>query len=438
MSQGASSLRFGDVICLGLEFSAGSDDEHMFYVLGHRSPLSLVEGCQDVIDNVLIAEIPNTFQSPSDDSITFPVPVHSREYWFEIVGKSEYMMQQMLQKLSMQLERLEAEEERMVRSNKHSPSSTSTIERRPSVAAVGGGTIQALRRRSHDARLDHDIELSQINVALLADAESPSYDAVSRAPHGGSNLSPIQALRRRSHDARLDHDIELSQLKSHQLPSYGADSGDLKPSSSSQAISRLKSRIADLTDLANGESQRNLENELSRDGSAVRYGDVIQLRHMSSKKFVTLASGSLSSYELSLGGMNCWFAFEPVTFNLIQIFVSTYYQYFLCRDSSSPLLEMSSIWTTRENCPSSWYRPTRTLKAKFIWPFPLQMRQWKAIPITKIPRLCRRTLRLMGCSNRPIAFPSAQSAAAALTIASVFFAQAITSSTRVCWTELTF
>jgi hypothetical protein len=321
MSKGASSLRFGDVICLGLEFSAGSDNEHMFYVLGHRSPLSLVDGCQDVIDNILVAEIPNTFQSPSDDSITFPVPVHSREYWFEIVGKSEYMMQQMLQKLNMQLEKLEAEEERMVRSNKQSPSSTSSTDRRPSVAAVGGGTvspIQALRRRSHDARLDHDIELSQINVALLADAESPSYDAVSGAAHGGSNLPPIQALRRRSHDARLDHDIELSQIKSHQLPSYGADSGDVKPASSSQAISRLKSRIADLTDLANGEAQRNLENELSRDGSAVRYGDVIQLRHMSSKKFVTLASGSLSSYELSLGGMNCWFAFEPVTFNLFR------------------------------------------------------------------------------------------------------------------------
>jgi hypothetical protein len=211
---------------------------------------------------------------------------------------------------------LEADEERMVRSNKQSPSSTSTIERRPSVAAGGG--VTALRRRSHDSRHDHDIELSQINVALLADAESPSYDAVSRAPHGGSNLSP--ALRRRSHDARHDHDIELSHIKSHQLPPHGADSGDFKLESSSQAISRLKSRIADLTDLANGEAQRNLENELSRDGSAVRYGDVIQLRHMSSKKFMTLASGSLSSYELSLGDMNCWFAFEPVTFNLIQIF----------------------------------------------------------------------------------------------------------------------
>ena len=86
MSYASTPLRFGDVICLGLEF-AGSEDG-TFYVLGHKSPLSLVEGFRDVIDHVLVAETPNTFLSPSDT--TFPVPVHSREYWFEVVGKSEY------------------------------------------------------------------------------------------------------------------------------------------------------------------------------------------------------------------------------------------------------------------------------------------------------------------------------------------------------------
>ena len=88
MSYTSTPLRFGDVICLGLEF-AGSSEEGMFYVLGHKSPLSLVEDFRDVIDHVLVAETPNTFLSPSD--ATFPVPVHSREYWFEVVGKNEYV-----------------------------------------------------------------------------------------------------------------------------------------------------------------------------------------------------------------------------------------------------------------------------------------------------------------------------------------------------------
>ena len=282
MSYGtSSSLRFGDVICLGLELAAGSDNG-MFYVLGHQSPLSLVEGCQDVMDHILVAEQPNTFQSPSDGAVAFSVPAHSREYWFEIVGKSEYMMQQMLQKLKMQLHRLEAEEERMVQSNRPpeerrpSLSTPPLSTRRPSVASPGGGfmsPISALRRRSQDNRLDQDIELSEVHVSLL-EQQSTSFAADSRSP---DSETPVP-----------------------------------KPAGSSDARHRLEKRIADLEDLANGEAQRNSENESSRSGSAVRYGDVVQLRHVLSKKFVTLASGALSSYELSDGDMNCWFAFEPV------------------------------------------------------------------------------------------------------------------------------
>jgi hypothetical protein len=274
----SSSLRFGDVICLGLELAAGSDDG-MFYVLGHQSPLSLVEGCQDVIDHILVAEKPNTFQSPSDGAVAFPVPVHSREYWFEIVGKSEYMMQQMLQKLKMQLHHLEAEEETMVQSNGQPEERRPSLSiRRPSaVASPGGGftsPISALRRRSQDTRLDQDIELSEVHVSLLVQQESTSFAAESPSP---VSKTPVP-----------------------------------KPAGSSDARRRLEKRIADLEDLANGEAQRNSENESSRNGSAVRYGDVVQLRHVLSKKFVALASGALSSYELSDGDMNCWFAFEPV------------------------------------------------------------------------------------------------------------------------------
>jgi hypothetical protein len=272
MSHGtSSSLRFGDVICLGLELAAGSDDG-MFYVLGHQSPLSLVEGCQDAMDHILVAEKPNTFQSPSDGA--FPVPVHSREYWFEIVGKSEYMMQQMLQKLKMQLHRLDAEEEQIVRSNRQPEERRPSLSA-PSVKSPGGGfmsPISALRRRSQDIRLDQDIELSEVHVSLLAQQESTSF-----VPDSPDSETPVP-----------------------------------KPAGSSDARRRLEKRIADLEDLANGEAQRNSENESSRNGSAVRYGDVVQLRHVLSKKFVALASGALSSYELSDGDMNCWFAFEPV------------------------------------------------------------------------------------------------------------------------------
>jgi hypothetical protein len=292
MSNGISpSLRFGDVICMGLQLDAGPDD-HMFYVLGHQSPLSLVAGCQEAIDHILVAEHPNTFQSPSDDAVTFPVPVHSREYWFEIVGKSEYMMQQMLQKLKIQLQRLEAEEDRVAVEQSERRSSLPAVfpTQSPSspVASAGGGfmsPISALRRRSQDTRLEQDIELSdvsEVRVSLLTQTESPSVIAESRTSDPETHVRKSAAA--------------LSEVKS-----------------------RLKKRIDDLEDLANGEAQRNLENESSRKGSDVRYGDVIQLRHVLSKKFAALANGSLSSYELSAGDMNCWFAFEPVRFFVVLI-----------------------------------------------------------------------------------------------------------------------
>jgi hypothetical protein len=281
MSHGTPSLRFGDVICLGLEF-AGASDQGLFYVLGHRSPLSLVGGCQDVIDHVLVAEIPNTFAASSD--ATFPVPVHSREYWFEIVGKSEYMMEQSLHKFRMQLERLEAEEEQMKQTEAQSNLATprnSTIRRRSSASGAGTAAVPASAMRSRRSvsqvtRHPSDIELSEINVAVLEHHASAGLGAAARSAS--------------------------------------------KPTHSLKVISRLKTRIADLIDLATGEAQRNLENEISRKGSAVRYGDVIQLRHVLSKKFVALASSSLSSYQLSTGDMNCWFAFEPVCF-LIMWFI---------------------------------------------------------------------------------------------------------------------
>jgi hypothetical protein len=285
MSNGTSpSLRFGDVICMGLQLEACPDV--MFYVLGHQSPLSLVAGCQEAIDHILVAENPNTFQSPSDAAVAFPVPVHSREYWFEIVGKSEYMMQQMLQKLKIQLQRLEAEEDRVAVEQSERRSSLPAVlpTQIPSspVASAGGGfmsPISALRRRSQDTRLDQDIELSdvsEVRVSLLTQAESLSVIAESRTSDPETTVRKAAAL--------------------------------------SEARSRLKKRIDDLEDLANGEAQRNSENESSRKGSDVRYGDVIQLRHVLSKKFAALANGSLSSYELSAGDMNCWFAFEPVRF----------------------------------------------------------------------------------------------------------------------------
>ena len=295
MSQGSSSsLRFGDVICLGLECPGPDDsDELIFYVLGHQSPLSLVKDCQDVIDHVLVAEMPNTFSAPSKkdgSDATFPVPVHSREYWFEIVGKSEYMLQQTLQKMQQQLEHLEAQQVRMVQeadSKMDPPISEQPAAVSPAVAGVGTlSPIQALRRPAHNAvrrgsdahnagRRGNDIELSEVNVALLPGSDY-STDARMPSPKTSAPVStPVPVA--------------------------------------SKAIENLKSRIADLKELTYGETQRNLENELSRKGSGVRYGDVIQLRHVLTKKFVSLANGAISSYELSHGNMNCWFIFEPVS-----------------------------------------------------------------------------------------------------------------------------
>ena len=262
----STSLRFGDVICLGLQFpGVSATEEGMFYVLGHRSPLSLVEGCQDVIDHVLVAEMPKTFTS---SHATFPVPVHSREYWFEIVGKSEYMMGNMLHKFRMQLERLEAEEKQLEGLSNLATPHHSTEQLHSS--ASGSDLVPARRHLTPVSHHPNDIELCEIDIAVLE-------NHATTGPGAKASSAPTSA---------------------HFL----------------KEISRLKTRIADLIDLATGEAQRNLENEMSRKGSVVRYGDVIQLRHVLSKTFVALASSSLSSYELSSGDMNCWFAFEPVCF----------------------------------------------------------------------------------------------------------------------------
>jgi hypothetical protein len=308
MSQGSSSsLRFGDVICLGLECPGPDDsDEVIFYVLGHQSPLSLVKDCQDVIDHVLVAEMPNTFSAPSKiggSDATFPVPVHSREYWFEIVGKSEYMLQQTLQKMQQQLEHLEAQQVRMGQADSKMDPPLSAEPAAVSPAGAGVGTlspIQTLRRPAHNAvrrgsdahnalRRGNDIELSEVNVALLAGSDD-SPDARSAAG-GPPPFTPHTLMTSSETSAPVAQSVPVA----------------------SKAIENLKSRIADLKELTYGETQRNLENQLSRKGSAVRYGDVIQLRHVLTKKFVSLANGAISSYELSHGNMNCWFIFEPVS-----------------------------------------------------------------------------------------------------------------------------
>jgi hypothetical protein len=301
MSHSPPSLRFGDVICLGLQFTGGcAIEKGMFYVLGHRSPLSLVEGCQDVIDHVLVAEMPKTFAS---SHVKFPVPVHSREYWFEIVGKSEYMIEKMLQKFRMQLERLEAEVEQTSQLEELSNLATphhSTERLRSS--ASGSDLVPAMQSHRNLARVSHhpkDIELSEINVAVL------------------------------ENQATTCHGAEASKAS--------------KSAHSLKEISRLKKRIADLIDLATGEAQRNLENEISRQGSVVRYGDVIQLRHVLSKAFVALASSSLSSYELSSGDMNCWFAFEPVLFLI---------SWFMCELSfNTDVAGFQALWCWRCHQP---------------------------------------------------------------------------------------
>ena len=302
MSQAASSsLRFGDVICLGLECTDDSDTG-MFYVLGHQSPLSLVPECQDVIDHVLVAEMPRTFSATSKkgQAAPFPVPVHSREYWFEIVGKSEYMLQQTHQKLLLQLARLEAQQVQITKDKSWLRSPIPPLHSQPAAtppAGAGVGSllpIQALGRPVRDAAPHgrdsdgRDIELSEVTVAFLSDSNRSSHTHMP-------------------------------------LPDTSAAVSNPALIAASKEIQSLKSRIADIVELASGEAQRNSENDVSRRDTVVRYGDVIQLRHVLTKKFVALANGALSSYELSPGDMNCWFVFEPVSFMIFLRFLDDYY-----------------------------------------------------------------------------------------------------------------
>jgi hypothetical protein len=271
-------LCYGDYVCLSSR--ASGDRKQKKYILGHSSPLVKLgrddESSLNFASLVFCenpATVPFTHASVSSGPLTFDVTTNVRDYWFEILPRTDYDMNVQLNMRNKQLSQanvrlktlierkasfLKAATERLSQPSIHHSASDSTAHE------------ETLTADLHISRSPPDAEFDEQNGTEMLPMMSPSPGILSRR-------SSIQ-----DPDFLMNLQNEIDRQK--------------------EFIRTVEEHVSDYQMKAKHEEQGNEETILRASGDALIFGSVIQLRHVNSRRFLSTTKQADRVVELSPHG----------------------------------------------------------------------------------------------------------------------------------------
>lgn len=313
-SKNDSWLCYGDFVCLSTR--AGRDSQERKYLLGHHSPLTLLQKVQkqeNATDfaSIILAENPATIafsNQPETSKDSLDMITNARDYWFEVLPRTDYDMSSQLNAHKKQLGEFQKKLQQLEIKRKEIYSKRSQQVRRaadtaPSTLALNpasGSDIHMSSPPPSDAVVDINdseniVEMQPLNSVPDSGIASPDEvtvqvnqtTAVGAAKSGA--LSIVSRLgfegvggRRQSvssSDGLTEVESAIQKLQSE--------------------IADLKAKVTEYKVKTKQEQNGNAETITRMHGDPLNYGNVIQLCHVTSKRLLSFNKTQDRPLELS-------------------------------------------------------------------------------------------------------------------------------------------
>jgi hypothetical protein len=287
-------LCYGDYVCLSTR--AGKDTQERKYLLGHSSPLMQLQKLQknqSATDfaSIILAENPATiaFADKPETSAdgTLDMITNARDYWFEVLPRTDYDMSSQLATFKKQLSdankkltQLETKKKDLLAKRKDQLHAASNAQSALALNFASTADIHMSSKPPNDAVVkigdsSNVVEMQPLNSAsgVVSPAEV-SVKVIQPAAPKGSALSmlslPSLGNRRQSvHAPDGLADIERDIARE------------------TAAVKDAEARVKDYRLKTKQEQNGNVETIKRMHGDPLTYGSVVQLSHVNSKRLLT-------------------------------------------------------------------------------------------------------------------------------------------------------
>jgi hypothetical protein len=295
-SQNDPWLCYGDYVCLSTR--AGKDTQEKKYLLGHSSPLMQLQKLQknqSATDfaSIILAENPATIafadKPEASSEGTLDLIINARDYWFEVLPRTDYDMSSQLATFKKQL---------------------SEANKRLSQLETKKQDVMAKRKVQKDAATNAQATFA-LNFASTSDihmSSKPPNDAVVKVgdssilvemqPLNSASASPaeitVNVMQPAAPASTKSSALSMLSLGSignrRQSVAYAPDGlSDIERDMAREtaAIDVLKARVTEYKAKTKQEQNGNVETIKRMHGDPLTYGSVVQLSHVISKRLLT-------------------------------------------------------------------------------------------------------------------------------------------------------
>jgi hypothetical protein len=265
-----------------LSSRASGDKKHKKYILGHSSPLVKLGRNDESATSLNFASIvfcenpatvPFTHASVSSGPLTFDVTTNVRDYWFEILPRTDYDMTVQLNMRNKQLSQANARLKALIERKASFLKATSERVSQPTTQQSASNSAALEENLTADLHRNR----SPPNVVLDEQNGTEMLPVVSSSPGIWSRRSSIQ-----DSDFLLNLQNEID--------------------SQMEFIRTIEEHVSDYQIKSKHEEQGNEECIVRASGDALIFGSVIQLRHVNSRRFLSATKQADRVVELSAHG----------------------------------------------------------------------------------------------------------------------------------------
>jgi hypothetical protein len=322
-SQNDPWLCYGDYICLSTR--AGKDTQERKYLFGHSSPLMQLQNVREKqsstdFASIILAENPATVacadQPETSNQGTFDAITNARDYWFEVLPRTDYDMatqlstfEKQLSDASKRLSQLQTKKKDVMAKRKllqqhNSPTAQSTFalnflstadihmsSKPPVDAVVKVGDSSNLVEMQPLNSASELVSPDEVTVKGMQPAAPPSTKS--------SGLSKL-SLGNMANIARRGSVSKQSDAERENARETVAILSDIETQTA--AIEVLKARVTEYKAKMKQEQNGNVETIKRMHGDPLTYGSVVQLSHVASQRLLTFTKVQDRPLELSEHG----------------------------------------------------------------------------------------------------------------------------------------
>jgi hypothetical protein len=292
-------LCYGDYVCLSTR--AGKDSQERKYLLGHSSPLMQLQKLQknqSATDfaSIILAENPATiaFADKPETSTegTLDMITNARDYWFEVLPRTDYDMSSQLATFKKQLSeankrltQLETKKKDLLAKRKDQLHAASNAPSALALNFASTADIHMSSKPPNDAVVkigdsSNVVEMQPLNSAsgLVSPAEvEVSVKVIQPAAPAATKGSALSLL-------------SLPSLRDRRQSVHAPDGlSDIERDIAREmtAVKDAEARVKDYRSKTKQEQNGNVETIKRMHGDPLTYGSVVQLCHVNSKRLLT-------------------------------------------------------------------------------------------------------------------------------------------------------